>query len=156
VEYLGPESFDAVISTELLEHVKDWRIVINNMKQVLKLGGYITTRSKGFPHHAYPYDYWRYELSDMKAIFSDFEIVCLRKDHMDPGVFLKARKPLNWASTNLDNTALYSIILGKRTKEIPSIEDAPLSRRLMFRFLNSKARYLVPGTLIYILMKRYI
>jgi len=65
----------------------------------------------------------------MKTIFSDFEIKCLRKDHMDPGVFLKARKPLDWTPTNLDNTALYSIILGKRTKEIPSIEDAPHAGR---------------------------
>ena len=41
VEYFGPESFDVVISTELLEHVQNWRLVINNMKSVLKRGGYI-------------------------------------------------------------------------------------------------------------------
>ena len=41
VEYFGPESFDVVISTELLEHVQNWRLVINNMKSVLKCDGYI-------------------------------------------------------------------------------------------------------------------
>jgi ubiquinone/menaquinone biosynthesis C-methylase UbiE len=41
VEHFGPESFDVVISTETLEHVQDWRLVINNMKKVLKRGGYI-------------------------------------------------------------------------------------------------------------------
>ena len=41
VEYFGVESFDVVISTELLEHVQNWRLVINNMKSVLKRGGYI-------------------------------------------------------------------------------------------------------------------
>jgi len=41
VEHFGTESFDVIIATELLEHVKDWRLVINNMKQVLKPGGYI-------------------------------------------------------------------------------------------------------------------
>jgi SAM-dependent methyltransferase len=41
VEYFGPESFDVVISTELLEHVKDWRCVINNLKNVARKGGYI-------------------------------------------------------------------------------------------------------------------
>jgi len=46
-----------VISTELLGHVQNWRLVVNNMKNVLKHGGY-ATRSHGFPYHAYPYDFW--------------------------------------------------------------------------------------------------
>jgi len=41
VEYFGPESFDVVISTELLEHVQNWRLVVSNLKDVLKCGGYI-------------------------------------------------------------------------------------------------------------------
>jgi 2-polyprenyl-3-methyl-5-hydroxy-6-metoxy-1,4-benzoquinol methylase len=36
VEHFGLESFDAVISTEVLEHVFDRRTVVNNMKTVLK------------------------------------------------------------------------------------------------------------------------
>jgi len=51
------------------------------MKAVLKPGGfiYITTRSRGFPYHAYPHDYWRYEIEDMEKIFGDFEIIALEK-----------------------------------------------------------------------------
>jgi len=41
VDYFGEESFDVVISTETLEHIKDWRSAINNMKRILKVGGYI-------------------------------------------------------------------------------------------------------------------
>jgi SAM-dependent methyltransferase len=41
LEYFGPESFDVVIATELLEHVLDWRLVVNNLKGVVKRGGYI-------------------------------------------------------------------------------------------------------------------
>ena len=41
LEFFGKGEFDVVISTELLEHIKDWRLVINNMKEVLKEGGYI-------------------------------------------------------------------------------------------------------------------
>jgi SAM-dependent methyltransferase len=41
VEYFGPESFDVVIATELLEHVQNWRLVVGNLKSVLKRGGYI-------------------------------------------------------------------------------------------------------------------
>jgi SAM-dependent methyltransferase len=57
VEHFGLESFNAVISTEVLEHVFDWRTVVNNMKAVLKPGGliYITTCSRGYPYHAYPH-----------------------------------------------------------------------------------------------------
>jgi SAM-dependent methyltransferase len=117
VEYFGPESFDVVIATELLEHVQDWRLVTINLKEVLKRGGYIyvTTRSRGFLFHAYPYDFWRYEVEDMRKIFSDFEILKLIKDHEAPGVLLKARKHLNYSPNNLQDIALYSMILGQRT-----------------------------------------
>lgn len=95
VDCFGPESFDAVISTETLEHVLDWRAAVNNMKAVLRPGGliYITTRSRGFPYHAHPHDYWRFEPEDIVRIFGDFEILALERDWEAPGVFLKARKP---------------------------------------------------------------
>jgi len=41
IENFGPESFDVVIATELLEHVQNWRFVVGNLKGVLKRGGYI-------------------------------------------------------------------------------------------------------------------
>jgi len=41
LDCFSPNSFDVVVSTELLEHVKDWRLVINNMKSVLRSNGYI-------------------------------------------------------------------------------------------------------------------
>ena len=131
VEYFGSESFDVVITTELLEHIQNWRLVISNLKEVLKRGGYIyiTTRSYGFPFHAYPHDYWRYEVKDIQKIFSDFEILKLIKDHEDPGVFLKARKPFNYSPNNLQDIALYSMILGKRITSIPRPQEIPLSRK---------------------------
>jgi hypothetical protein len=55
----------------------------------------------------------------MKEIFKDFEIIKLEKDPDTPGVFLKARKPKDCTSlSDLSEISLYSIILGKRTKEI--------------------------------------
>jgi SAM-dependent methyltransferase len=134
VEHFGEEAFDIVISTELLEHVKDWRLAIINMKRVLKRGGYvyITTRLYSFPYHAYPYDFWRYEAEDMRKIFSDFEILKLIRDHEAPGVFLKARKPESYNPADLSSITLYSMILGKRIVSIPSIRDMPIFRRLKF------------------------
>ena len=64
------------------------------MKLVLKEGGisHITTRSKGFPLHDYPYDFWRYEIEDFKKIFNDMNILVLESDKEAPGIFLKAKK----------------------------------------------------------------
>jgi SAM-dependent methyltransferase len=140
VEHFGPESFDAVISTEVLEHVFDWRTVVNNMKAVLKPGGfiYITVPSKGFPYHAYPHDYWRYEIEDMEKIFGDFEIIALEKNWEAPGVFLKARKPTNWSPNDLSQIELHSIVVGRRTKELIGMDKAPLARKLGIQLCQSK------------------
>jgi len=67
----------------------------------------------------------------MKGIFADFEIIALKRDHEAPGVFLKARKPENYMPIDLSRIALYSVLLGRRTKDIPSFKDMPLARRLI-------------------------
>jgi 2-polyprenyl-3-methyl-5-hydroxy-6-metoxy-1,4-benzoquinol methylase len=36
VDYFGPKSFDIVMSTEVVEHVLDWGLVISTMKAVLR------------------------------------------------------------------------------------------------------------------------
>jgi SAM-dependent methyltransferase len=121
VERFGENAFDVVISTEMLEHVRNWRTVINNLKAVVKPNGliYLTTRSFGFPYHAYPYDFWRYEVEDMEKIFADFRVVVLEKDR-EPGVLLKAVKPPSWNAVDLSQVSLYSMLTGRRTQEIPN------------------------------------
>jgi len=155
IDHFGPKSFDVVISTEVLEHVFDWRLVINNMKEVLRCGGYIyiTTRSHGFPHHAYPYDFWRYKPHDLIEIFRDFEIIKLEADWEAPGVFLKAKKLVNWSPIDLDNIALYSIILGRRVKGLVNLNDTPLPRRLAIRLCNSRLKQLLPNVLVNMLVR---
>src|SRR5439155_8600631 len=77
----GAGCFDFVLSNECVEHVENWKKIFSNMKQVVKPGGIIliTTRSKGFGYHAWPYDFWRYEIDDMRSIFSDMEILSLER-----------------------------------------------------------------------------
>ena len=116
LNFFGYGKFDVVICTELLEHIGNWKRIIHNLKNILKSNGIliITTRSKGFPYHGCPFDWWRYEVSDMEDIFSDFNISVLIKDEEHPGVFLKAMKPANFNEHEIKNRRLFSITLWKR------------------------------------------
>ncbi len=90
----------------------------------------------------------------MKRIFADFEIINLTVDREAPGMFLKAKKPENYVPIDLSDMALYSIVIGRRTKEIPSIKDMPLTRRFTFKLLSSKAKWLMPRALLSLLERR--
>lgn len=144
----GKESFDAVISTEMLEHIRDWRTVVSNIKNVCRPGGVIllTTRSHGFKYHGFPYDFWRYELADMKHIFSDFEIQAMQGDPEMPGVLIKAKKPVQFVENNLSSYALYSIVTNKRT---PDLLDKDFNnfyfKRLKFKIKLKEFRKKVKG-----------
>lgn len=125
VDVFGEISFDVLISTEAMEHIEDWRAAIHNFKAVLKPGGLLilTTRSWGFPYHEYPGDFWRYEIADMQALFADCEIVTLESDPSEPGVFLKARKPVDFVEADLSAYALRSI------SDPPAPDDQPVAFR---------------------------
>ena len=120
VEKFGQESFDIVISTELLEHTRNWRKVISSIKNICKSDGIIliTTCAYGFIYHAYPNDFWRYEVEDMNNIFSDCEILALEKDMTRSGVFVKIRKPKEFIEKDLSAYALYSIVANRRVEKI--------------------------------------
>lgn len=134
LERFGRNSFDIVVSTELLEHVRNYRMVVSNLKNICKPGGIIiiTTRSCGFPYHGFPYDFWRYEIKDMKHIFSDCYIDRIENDRDSPGVFLKVIKPDNFVENNLSNYKLFSIIANQR---IQDIDD-----KNFYEFLNDYQR----------------
>lgn len=127
VDRLGVESFDLVVSTELLEHVRDWRLVVTNMKRIVRPGGLIviTTRSRGFQLHDFPNDFWRYEPSDMRVIFADCSIEMLDIDRSDPGVFVAARRPTDerFEPLDLSGYALHSAHIDERTVNV--VEVAP-------------------------------
>ena len=115
VSRFGPESFDIVITTEMVEHTRDWKTVVSNLKRVLRPGGLllVTTRSPGFEYHAFPYDFWRYEPADMRAIFADLEIITIEEDPASPGVFVLARRPEAFVERE-PSVHLFSIITGRR------------------------------------------
>ena len=114
----GNNKFDMLICTELLEHVGNWQKVVHNIKNVMKPRGILilSTRSIGFPWHPCPNDFWRFQIQDIRLIFSDFAIDVLKSDPHDMGVFLFARKPNGFVENNLNNYKLYSMICVKQTK----------------------------------------
>jgi SAM-dependent methyltransferase len=129
---LGEGSYDAVVTTEMLEHVRDWRSAISNLKRVVAPGGIlvITTRSFGFPYHDFPGDYWRYEISDMTALFRDFEILKLVRDPEYPGVFLKCRKPRQFREGETSSLKLFSMPGAARADGVGDEEIARYTERM--------------------------
>ena len=102
VERFGVGAFDVVISTEMMEHVVDWRPIIMEMVDVLGPNGLllITTRSPGFPYHPYPIDTWRYTVDAMHDILAACGLIFrqVTSDPQVPGVFAMARKPADWVA----------------------------------------------------------
>lgn len=96
------ERFDVVVTTEMMEHVRDWKACVDQLITVVAPGGLlvITTRSHGFPYHAHPEDHWRYTYDDMRVIASTYGLidVTIENDLERPGVFMVARKPQDWVA----------------------------------------------------------
>lgn len=67
---LESSSFDTVISTQVLEHVRKPWVMVSEINRVLKSGG-VAIASAPFlvPYHADPHDYFRYTKEGMSALF---------------------------------------------------------------------------------------
>lgn len=140
VDRFGSESFDVVICTEMLEHVRDWRSVVSNLKRLVAPGGVllVTTRSIGFPYHAFPWDFWRYENDDMRAIFSDLMVENVESDPTAPGVFMTARREAQFVEKDLAPYELYSMVRGDRCRDLNRIEELWFVNRWRVRRVVAK------------------
>ncbi|MEK7554763.1 MAG: methyltransferase domain-containing protein [Patescibacteria group bacterium] len=159
IKKFGKERFDVVISTESIEHTRNWRTVISNLKNLAAPGGVIlvTTCMPGHYYHPHPGDFWRYTPEDFKEIFGDLEIKAIASDARTLGVYLRAVKPKNFREKDLSSFKLTSIVTGTR---IADIDDATLTaftkryehrkklRAILGRFekfFASAARRILPG-----------
>lgn len=93
--------WDIVISTEMLEHVRNWRTCLLQLAEAVMPGGMLllTTRSPGFPYHPYPEDHWRFTVELMRDVLETLDLhgtVVPDTDARSPGVFVLAEKPLDW------------------------------------------------------------
>jgi SAM-dependent methyltransferase len=159
IKKFGEQNFDILISMEVLEHVNDWQRVISNFKRAIKPGGqiFISTRSKGFDYHGYPYDFWRYEQKDMRKIFSDFTINVLEPDEAGPGLFLIGTKPKKFRENMLDNFRLYSIVSRRRIISVTILEKILVRTFFpVMLMLKSIFRKITPVAIRKIIRKRIL
>lgn len=89
---LGRE-FDAVVSSDSLEHMEHWQAALAGMWSVLKPGGYmlLTTVNLRKGRHDHPNDFWRFDAWALSSIFAGnlvveqstldaYEAILVRKD----------------------------------------------------------------------------
>jgi SAM-dependent methyltransferase len=71
-------SFDAVLSTQVLEHVTDPALYVSECFRVLRPGGRLLLSTHGtFVYHPDPDDYWRWTCAGLQKVARDagFEVV---------------------------------------------------------------------------------
>ena len=71
-------TFDTIVSTQVLEHVRQPEIVIREMARILKPNGIlILSAPMTWPLHEEPHDYYRYTLHGLRHLLeeADFEIL---------------------------------------------------------------------------------
>jgi SAM-dependent methyltransferase len=96
--HFADESYDIVISTEMLEHDDEFWVSMKEMGRVLRKGGIliITARGNGFMLHDYPTDYWRFLPSAFAKLLelASCEVIQVKEDWQPghPGVFGIGRK----------------------------------------------------------------
>jgi hypothetical protein len=79
-EHIPDESYDALMCTEVLEHVVDPFAAIRELRRIVKRNGYIlfTTPLNARIHGPIP-DCWRFTEFGLKVLFRDFEVVYFNK-----------------------------------------------------------------------------
>lgn len=81
------ETFDAVICTEVLEHVQDYQYLIDEIHRTTKKNAdIIVTIPWSARYHYIPYDYFRYTPSSLKTMFDRFSNVHIQNRGTDISV----------------------------------------------------------------------
>jgi SAM-dependent methyltransferase len=76
---LPENSFDTVVSTEVLEHVPDPLRALKEMHRVVKPGGYVVVATPMYwPRHEAPYDYFRYPYDGMLHLVKESGLEMVR------------------------------------------------------------------------------
>jgi SAM-dependent methyltransferase len=72
------DEFDALISTQVLEHTAKITETVNEIRRVVKSGGLIyISVPLTFPEHGIPHDFYRFTRYGLREVFKDFEIISI-------------------------------------------------------------------------------
>lgn len=90
------EKYDIILCLNVLEHVYEFQIAVNNLHRSLKKNGILCIAVPfAFPLHDEPTDFWRYTEHSLARILSDFkkvEIHPQRSRKFPTGYFVKTVK----------------------------------------------------------------
>ncbi len=76
------DSFDAVVSMEVLEHLHSPERVVDEVQRVLKPGGRLVLTTRFIFHiHGAPIDYYRYTRYGLEYLFRDFADLRVQSQH---------------------------------------------------------------------------
>ena len=72
--------YDLVICTNVLEHIFETNLAIENLKKLVKNGGHLLVSVPLiYPLHDEPADYWRFTEHSLKILFKEFKIIEFKK-----------------------------------------------------------------------------
>lgn len=73
------DSYDALLSTQVLEHTEKLPETIAEIRRVVKDKGLILISAPmTFPEHDIPHDFWRFTRYGLRSLFRDFEVLAVK------------------------------------------------------------------------------
>lgn len=97
-KHFGDRQFDLVICFDTFEHDDAFWLTLEQMKAVLKPGGYLMLGfpSRYCPEHDHPHDYWRFMPQSMPLMFDGYEDFIMQVDkngETEDEIYGYGRKP---------------------------------------------------------------
>ncbi len=79
------EEFDIILCMNVLEHVFDFQVAVNNMYKAIKKGGKVAIFVPAmYPLHDEPHDYWRFTEHSLRRVLSAFRKVRVQNSGIRP------------------------------------------------------------------------